>query len=158
MLFNIFIYIITMLNIFFIFFLFNTKVLKTLNELKNAYNIQFVSISVIIVMLSLAGIPPVSGFLGKFLIFIQIFFKKNVIIFILFLFLNTFSIYFYIQNLRFLISKKIQNIFLIKNYFVFFNNTLVFIINLLNFFNFLFILYMEELLTHFNLISLYINF
>jgi len=158
MLFNIVIYIIAMLNIFFIIFLFNTKILKTLNELKNAYNLQFISMSLVIVLLSLAGVPPVSGFLSKFLIFIQMFFKKNLILFLFFLFLNTFSIYFYIQNLRFLVSKKISNIFIIKNYFVFFSNPLIFIINFLNFFNFLSILYMEEVLSYFNLVSSYINF
>ena len=154
--FNVFIYIIVMLNIFFIFFMFNTKKLKTLNEFKYTYNIQFISISLVLIFLSLAGIPPISGFLSKFLVFIHIFFKKNFIIFLLFIFLNTFSIYFYIQNLRFLISKKILNVFITKNYFVFLKSSLVISVNILNFFNISSILYVEELLFYFNLVSSYI--
>ena len=59
------------------------------------------------------------------------------------------SIYFcvfYIQNLRFLISKKISNIFLIKNYFVIFSTHTIFKINLLNFFNIASLFYIEEFL------------
>lgn len=142
-----------MFNVFFIFFILNTKKVKTLNELKYAYNIQFVSMSLILIFLSLAGIPPLSGFLSKFLIFIQIFYKKNIVIFILFLFLNTFVIYFYIQNLRFLISKKIHNIFFLKNFFVFINSNSVFKINFLNFLNILSLFIIEEFLIYTNLIS-----
>lgn len=145
-----------MLNIFFIFFLFDTKIFKTLNEIKYSYNLQFITISVILVFLSLAGIPPLSGFLSKFLIFIQIFYKSNFIILILFLFLNTFSIYFYIQNLRFLISKKISNIFIIKNYFIYLNVFSIFKINVLNFVNLSSIFYVEEFLVYYNLISSFI--
>jgi NADH:ubiquinone oxidoreductase subunit 2 (subunit N) len=151
--FNIIIYIVIMINIFFIFFTFNTNVLKTLNELKYAYNLQFISMSLVLVFLSLAGIPPLSGFVSKFLIFIQIFFKSNIILFLLFLFLNTFVIYFYIQNLRFLISKKISNIFIIKNSFVILSVISIFKINILNFFNLFSIFYIEDFLSYLNLVS-----
>lgn len=133
--------------------MFDTKIVKTLNELKYVYNLQFISISLILIFLSLAGIPPLSGFLGKFLIFIQIFFKSNFILFFFFLFLNVFAIYFYIQNLKFLISKKIQNIFLLKNYFVFLCRPSTFKVNILNFFNVTSILYIEELQIYLNLVS-----
>ena len=59
--FNIIVYIISMLNIFYIFFLLDTKKLKTLNELKYAYNIQFISLSLILI------------FLGKFSKFSKLF-------------------------------------------------------------------------------------
>lgn len=145
-----------MLNTFYIFFLFDTKIFKTLNEVKYAYNIQFITVSIVLIFLSLAGIPPLSGFLSKFLIFIQIFFKSNIVLFLFFLFLNTFAIYFYIQNLRFLISKKISNIFILKNFFVILSNPAVYRINLLNFLNLTSIFYVEEFLFYYNLISSYI--
>lgn len=142
-----------MFNIFFLLFLLDSKKIKTLNELKYAYNIQFISMSIILVFLSLAGIPPLSGFLSKFLIFIQIFYKSNTIFFLFFLFLNTFVIYFYIQNLRFLVSKKISNIFIIKNFFINLNNNIIFNINILNTLNAFSFLIIEEFLIYSNLVS-----
>ncbi len=69
---------------FFIFFLFETKWLKSLNELKLTYNLQMVTTFVILTFLSFAGIPPLAGFLSKFLIFIHIFYKSNIYYFIFF--------------------------------------------------------------------------
>ena len=151
--FNIFVYIMIMLNVFFIFFLFETRWLKTLNELKLTYNLQMVTMFIIISFLSFAGIPPLAGFLNKFLIFIHIFFKSNFIFFIFFLFVNLFVIYFYIQNLRFMIAKQISNIFIYKNYNAYFNKTAIFGINVFNFFNLTSIFYFEELILYFNLVS-----
>jgi len=157
--FNIFIYIMIMLNIFYIFFLFETKWLKSLNELKLTYNLQMITTFVILTFLSFAGIPPLAGFLSKFLIFIHIFFKSNIIIFLFFLFINLFTIYFYIQNLRFIISKQISNIFIFKNFLAYLNRSSLFSTNFLNFFNVTSIFYFEELFLYFNLISstLFIN-
>lgn len=112
-----------------------------------------VTFFIILIFLSFAGIPPLSGFLSKFLIFIHIFFKNNYIIFFFFLFLNLFAIYFYIQNLRFLISKQISNIFVFRNFLAILNKSSLFIINILNFFNITSIFYFEELFLYFNLIS-----
>ena len=108
---------------------------------------------VILTFLSFAGIPPLAGFLSKFLIFIHIFFKSNIIIFLFFLFVNLFVIYFYIQNLRFIISKQISNIFIYKNFFVYLNKSTLFSTNFLNFLNLTGIFYFEELFLYFNLIS-----
>ena len=114
---------------------------------------------VILRFLSFAGIPPLAGFLSKFLIFIHIFFKSNIVIFLFFLFMNLFVMYFYIQNLRFIISKQISNIFIFKNFLVFLNKFSLFSINLLNFFNITIIFYFEEFFLYFNLMSstLFIN-
>jgi len=142
-----------MLNVFFIFFLFETKWLKSLNELKLTYNLQMVTIFIILTFLSFAGVPPLAGFLSKFLVFIHIFFKSNYLIFLFFLFVNLFVIYFYIQNLRFMISKQISNIFIYKNYLAYLNRSTLFNTNVLNFFNLTSIFYFEELILYFNLIS-----
>jgi NADH:ubiquinone oxidoreductase subunit 2 (subunit N) len=112
-----------------------------------------VTMFIIISFLSFAGVPPLAGFLSKFLIFIHIFFKSNFIIFIFFLFINLFVIYFYIQNLRFMIAKQISNIFIYKNYTAYLNKTSLFSTNFLNYFNLTLIFYFEELFLYFNLIS-----
>jgi NADH:ubiquinone oxidoreductase subunit 2 (subunit N) len=112
-----------------------------------------VTIFVILSFLSFSGVPPLVGFLSKFLIFIHIFFKSNVVIFMFFLFINLFVIYFYLQNLRFMISKQISNIFIYKNYSAYLNKSSLFFTNFTNFLNVSGIFYFEELLLYFNLLS-----
>lgn len=94
----------------------------------------------------MAGIPPLAGFVGKFLLFNFLFFMQKYFIIFLFSFLNFFSIYFYIQNLRFIISKTQPNYFLIGGFYVYFNKNLINLIVLLNLFNFFSILYFEDML------------
>lgn len=150
---NVFIYVFLLINIFLIFFLFDVKYIKSLNDLKIFNNVSFLYVSVVLILLSLAGIPPLSGFLGKFLMFIYIFYKNNLIIFLLFIFINIFIIYFYLQNLRFLVSKEPSNNFYINFNKVFFNFKCIKYINVFNFFNVCFILYFEEIIIFLNFLS-----
>ena len=69
----------------------------------------------------MAGIPPLMGFVGKFLLFNFLFLSQKYIYIIVFSSLNFFSIYFYIQNLRFLVSKTQSMYFLVAGFYVFFN-------------------------------------
>ncbi len=126
-------------------FLYDIKKIKTLNNLKVFNKINFISITVVLAFLSMAGIPPLAGFVGKFLLFNFLFFTQKYFIIFLFSFLNFFSIYFYIQNLRFLISKTQPNYFLIGGFYVFFNKNLINLIVFLNLFNFFSIMYFEDL-------------
>jgi len=142
-----------LINLFLIFFIFDIKYFKTLNELKFFGNLPFLYLYVVILFLSFAGIPPFIGFLGKFLTFIYFFSKNNIIMFLLFIFSNFFIIYFYLQNLRFLISKNLSNKLCLKNNQVFFNSNCMFYLNLLNFFNISSILYFEDFLIFLNYIS-----
>jgi NADH:ubiquinone oxidoreductase subunit 2 (subunit N) len=105
----------------------------------------------------MSGIPPLAGFVGKFLIFNFLFLNQKYIYIFIFSFLNFFSIYFYIQNLRFLISKTQYNFFLIGGFYVFLNKHLINILVLLNFLNFIGILYFEEVLYLFVNIGIYKN-
>jgi NADH:ubiquinone oxidoreductase subunit 2 (subunit N) len=97
----------------------------------------------------MSGIPPLAGFVGKFLLFNFLFFTQKYLVIILFSLLNFFSIYFYLQNLRFLISKTQPNYFLINGYYVYFNKGLINLIVFLNLFNFLNIFYFEDVLYFF---------
>ncbi len=153
--FNVFVYILLLYLFFSLLFLFDIKQIKSLSNLKVFNRITFISLTVVLTFLSMSGIPPLAGFVGKFLLFNYLFLNQKYMFIMLFSFLNFFSIYFYIQNLRFLISKTQSNFFLISGYYVFFNTGLLNTIVLLNSFNFLSILYFEDLLYYFLNLSLY---
>ena len=144
-----------MLYLFFcLVFLYDSKRLKNLSNLKvfNKYN--FVCISTVLTLMSLSGIPPLLGFVGKFLLFLFLFFSQKYIFIFIFSILNFFSIYFYVQNLRFLISKTQSDFFLIGGFFVYFNKNLINTIVVFNLINFTGIFYVEDFLFYFiNIIS-----
>jgi len=158
LLFNIIIYIFMLTNIFLLLFLFDLKYVKTLNELKFIGNTSFLTIYLVLLFLSFAGTPPLLGFIGKFLIFIFLLYKQNIFLFLLFIFLNFFSMYFYLQNLRFIVSKKITNKILYKNNLICYNTNIIYFFNFFNFFNLLSVFYFEEFFIFLNFINSNINF
>ncbi len=158
MLFNIFSYIFILINIFLVFFLFDLRYIKTLNDLKFFGNIPLITTFIVIILLSFAGIPPLLGFISKFLIFIFLISKNNYLFIFIFVFSNMFIIYFYIQNLRFVVSKSIKNKFFIKNNYININNKLIIYLSIFNYFNVFAIFYFEEFIIYLNLISSFYNF
>src|SRR5580704_2015394 len=74
---NIFIYLFLLFSIFGLFFIFDLRYIRTLNELKNCGNLFFITTSLIVLLLSLAGLPPLFGFTGKFLLFIYLIKTSN---------------------------------------------------------------------------------
>ena len=70
--------------------------------------------------------------------------------------LNIFAMYFYVQNLRFVIKKTKSNILLYKNYYINLNFKLILNLTILNFFNFFGILFFSDLLIIINYITSYI--
>jgi len=158
LLFNIIVYIFMLTNIFLLLFLFDLKYIKTLNELKFIGNTSFLTIYLVLLFLSFAGTPPLMGFIGKFLIFIFLLYKQNIFLFLIFLFLNFFSMYFYLQNLRFIVSKKISNKLIYKNNNVYYNPHIIYFFNFFNFFNLLSIFYFEDFFIILNFINSNLNF
>jgi len=103
---NIFIYLGLLAMLFGVFFLFNLSKIKSLNEFKKFFVLNFIIMLVFFNLLSLAGMPPLLGFVGKFLVIIFLLFKNQYTIFFIFSLINIFMIYFYIQNLRFMVNKS----------------------------------------------------
>jgi len=114
---NIVIYLYLNFTLFTILFTFNTIYFKTLNDFKNIGNIPFFSITFIIVIFSLAGVPPTLGFITKSLLFLYLFFKKSFLFLTVLTFLNFFIMYFYIRTIRYTVSKSYTLYFIFdKNY------------------------------------------
>lgn len=154
---NILVYIYLLFSMFSLIFIFDLRSFRTLNELKGFGNLQFFLMTCILILLSMAGIPPLFGFVSKFLMFIFILLKKNIFFFFFFSIINFFTIYFYIQNFRFLISKSNNNFFFFNKNYVFINFNLVFILVIFNFFNFFGVFFVEDLLIFLDNICLYSN-
>ena len=140
---------------FSVLFLYDTKKIKTLNNLKVLNRYNFISLTLILIFLSMSGIPPLTGFVGKFLLFNFLFLTHKYIYITIFSLLNFFSIYFYIQNFRFLISETQLNYFLVGGFYVYFNKFLINILVLLNLINFFGILYLEDVLYFFTNLCIY---
>jgi len=150
-LFNIFIYLLLLTIIILLLFLFDLRIFKSLNELKGVGNLPFITFTFMVTLLSMAGLPPLAGFIGKFMLIIFIFFKKQFLLVIFLLNFNFFSLYFYLQNARFLIKKHTT-----KTPFIFFKNysyiNMPFMswIVLSTVFNFLNVFFIEDILIVFN--------
>jgi NADH:ubiquinone oxidoreductase subunit 2 (subunit N) len=115
--FNIVIYLISLIMLFFVFFLFNLVSFTNLNNIKIFSSSNFYYMIIIFSLLSLVGMPPLLGFVGKFLMVIFVNLKAQFFLVFLFILLNLLMIYFYIQNFRFLIKKEnsINNLNYSKN-------------------------------------------
>ena len=152
---NILVYICLLFSMFSLIFVFDLRFFRTLNELKSFGNLQFFLITCVLTLLSMAGVPPLSGFVSKFLMFIFIFLKKNIFFVFFFSIINFFTIYFYIQNLRFLISKSNNFFFFFKKNYVYINFSLVYFLVIFNFFNFFGIFFIEDFLIFLDSACLY---
>lgn len=154
--FNIFIYVLLVYNLFSLFFIFDVKYIKSLVELKDMNYVDGVTSCVILTFLSLAGIPPLLGFVSKFLLFIYFLVKVNLSIVIIIILFNFFVMFFYLQNIRFLVSKNPKIYFNIKNNFVFLDKSLILFIICLNLFSIFGILAVDDYLIFFNCIFSYL--
>jgi len=153
---NIINYLLIFLPIISIILICDITKIKNLNQFKEFNSYNFILYTVMLSLLSMSGIPPLLGFTGKFLAILFLSFKSQYFLLILTLILNMFSMYFYIQNLRFLIKKNKSSILNYKNYYINLNysiNQLIVLLNLLNIFGFFFI---SDLLIIVNIITSYI--
>ena len=155
---NLITYLVLNFAFFSLIFLFDTSFLISMNDLKKFGNLKFFSLTCILLLLSFAGVPPTLGFLSKSLIFLFIFFKKFYFFFISVTFLNFFLIYFYVKNIRFLISKSEKIPFLFNNNYVSINVNFIFFINFINFFNIMSLFYTEYLIIFIDNMCIIVNF
>nr|NP_149374.1 NADH dehydrogenase subunit 2 [Tetrahymena thermophila]7TGH_2B Chain 2B, NADH dehydrogenase subunit 2 [Tetrahymena thermophila]8B6F_BH Chain BH, NADH dehydrogenase subunit 2 [Tetrahymena thermophila SB210]8BQS_BH Chain BH, NADH dehydrogenase subunit 2 [Tetrahymena thermophila SB210]8GYM_2B Chain 2B, NADH dehydrogenase subunit 2 [Tetrahymena thermophila SB210]8GYM_2b Chain 2b, NADH dehydrogenase subunit 2 [Tetrahymena thermophila SB210]8GZU_2B Chain 2B, NADH dehydrogenase subunit 2 [Tetrahym len=153
---NIINYLIVFMLILSVILLTNLSKFKSLNQFKEFNSYNFILYSLIFSLLSMAGIPPLLGFTGKFLAILYSSFKSQYLLILFMTILNIFGMYFYIQNLRFVVKKNKSSILNYKNYYVNINYSITLNIILLNFFNFFGILFLSDLIIILNYISSYI--
>jgi NADH-quinone oxidoreductase subunit N len=146
---NIFIYIILLFCFFNVFFFFNFNFFFSLNTFKFFNITNFINVTIILIFLSLAGMPPFLGFVGKFLLISYLILKNQFFFFLLFLFVNLFVIYFYIQNLKFLIRESQENFFLNLNSSLYISSYQVNLLIFLLFFNFFGIFFFDNFIIYF---------
>lgn len=103
--FNVMVYILLSISLFLILLLVSSNDFYTLNKLKNLNMFHTYVIFFLLFLLSLAGMPPLLGFVGKLLLYIQLLSLHSYLLFAVLLILNTFVLYFYTQNIRFVVSK-----------------------------------------------------
>jgi NADH-quinone oxidoreductase subunit N len=157
---NILFYFFMLFSIFSIFFLFDTNKTKVLSDLKNFNGLPLVGFSLFLSLLSLAGVPPLSGFSVKFLTFMFLFLSNNFFIIFYFAFLNFFFLFFYIQNTRALNSQISKNIsfFYVKNNKAYFNHHIVNIILFFNILNVIGIFFLEDIIMYINYVFSFLFF
>lgn len=114
----------TLVNLTFYIFIYNFSLILLFWVLMQFINIQnktlysfaklkfnfFALFTVTILFLSMAGVPPFIGFFVKLLILISLLNTGFTHLFVTFFILLFFSLYFYIQNIRFLYSATLTKI------------------------------------------------
>lgn len=94
---------------FSIFFHFNFKSHSTLNVLEKINSKSFPLFLFSTILISLAGVPPSIGFVSKLMIFVALLESPLAILIFLFFPILMVSLYFYMQNIRFLFSQTPSN-------------------------------------------------
>lgn len=103
------IYNLALLPIFLVFFQLITSNVKTVNYFGSFSLSYFLNKVLLIAILSAAGVPPFIGFFSKIFIFTLLCNSNFSFLFILFFILLFTSLYFYIQNVRFINSSNVTN-------------------------------------------------
>lgn len=123
---NIFTYIIVYLNFLFLLTQFNFNISLNFYKISSVQIAKILYLNVIILLLTLAGVPPFCFFFPKIMLFSVLFTFKSYWLLIVLIFFNFFTFYFYISHLKFI--KKKKNFFFFKPtmltyflYFIYFN-------------------------------------
>jgi len=131
--------------------IFDTRIIKTLFDFKKFGVLQPFNFFFIILISSIAGVPPLVGFTIKFISFLLLISANSVFYIIILVIFNCFTLYFYIQNLRYIINDGKNNYFIYVNNHVYLSNTSLFILFFMLSINIFGFFYMVEFLPFFQL-------
>lgn len=155
---NMLVYIYTITAFVSILILFNQSTLISTSQFGNINSIRFIKSSLVFVIFTLAGVPPTIGFLSKLLSCILIFNNNSIVFISIFLFINFFMLYFYIQQLLYLVTTKHnKEQYLWYRYAVYLDSTLLYNILLFMVLNLFGIFLLYDIYLYLLLINSYIN-
>jgi NADH:ubiquinone oxidoreductase subunit 2 (subunit N) len=128
--------------------MFRINLVQNLPALRLLNSHKFFLVIIVLTFLSLAGIPPLLGFVGKFLLLMLIISTNNYLLFVFLSLINLFTLYFYLQNTRFIITKNQPQTQNIVNMGVDFSYKPINIVCFINSFNFLGIFIFEDIMVY----------
>ena len=151
--FSIYIYVLTL-----IFFLIYLYMVNFYNQINNSLKLNLidsefsVKLNFFLFLGSLIGIPPLMGFFGKLIMFINLIIFQKYLFTIIFFLLNLFLLIFYLQQIRFIQTNKKKKVFFQSNPNLTFN--LCFLTTLFQFLNILSIVFIPYFFEFFILCSI----
>lgn len=150
---NVFIYVNTLALIFTIFYLFDIQINKLLTDFKKFGMNYFVTLSLILGLMSLAGFPPFVGFIGKFMIFLYLILSDKYFWATLAAIYTFFAMFFYLYMNKYIVTNKTTtNYYIVKN-FAFINFNFIVLLVLLSFLNLTGLLFFNEIFSFFLYVS-----
>lgn len=139
------IYIFLLFTFFTLLNTFDVRYIKSLSDLKKFGVIFPFNLLFIIVILSFAGIPPLFGFSIKLLVFLLVVQSASIFYTAVLALFNFFTLYFYIQNVRYIINNSKNNYYVYLNNFAHISDTAMFVLFLSLLINLIGIFYLSDL-------------
>lgn len=109
-------YITLLVNFFLLLNVFDSRYIKTLSDLKKFGTLFPFNFLLLILVLSFAGVPPLIGFTLKLIVFKFLITTGSTAYIVLLILFNFFTLYFYVQNTRYLLSKSTNNYYIYVNH------------------------------------------
>lgn len=107
---------------------FDVRFFKTLGDFKRFGVVYPFNLVFLVTILSFAGVPPLFGFSIKLLLFLSIAKSAQLLFVLVLAVFNFFTLYFYIQNVRYVVGKAGTNFHIYTNYTARLNETTTYVI------------------------------
>lgn len=133
---------------------YDMRFIKNLSDFKKVgvtfpFNLIF-----LVTILSFAGIPPLFGFSIKLILFLLLINGASLIFVMILAVFNTFTLYFYIQNVRYVINSSKSNFYIYTNNFVYISDIVMYILLMSLLLNISGILCLADILLFFSCFSI----
>lgn len=143
------IYVFLVFTFFLLLNTFDLKYIKNLSDLKKFGIVFPLNLVFLMTILSFAGIPPLFGFSIKLMLFLIVIKGTAIFYTVLLTLFNFFTLYFYIQNVRYVINNTTNVFYLYVNHFMYLSDTTMFVLLGGLLLNTVGVLYLPELIVFF---------